>query len=830
MDAAPMDDSGDVATVATPLWEECADESGRMFFVNKETGESAWEIPSIGTVDSPTVDAVDGIIENATEPHEGDSNDIEAALPSAVLLAERDIPPTDECTKTLKRTHSFVMDPHIQSRLLTIRGRLLGETSTAMDASSMMSADMTDEEWVLSFDPIGKHEYFYDCRTGSMTTQAPPSYRSVDPLLTWLLVLQCAIRCALARRCVAQKRLQTRAPARTEDEEVMEKIFELTQTVTPPPLMHHPTSRGFVKRKSLLDKDEGQREADERRAMMQIERAQCSQGDRFWGIDNISREIRRQMHEECMMREAEELRRALQEAARRREELQRRAAEEQERKRRSEDSALELRERNAMQVQELLQCKTDTFWGVQKQENDEKCCQQQMIREDFESHKYMEDVLAAQLHARWGMEAARALKEDNMRRLHQENRHRKQGGPQLFNRATTSESILLYRWPTQTAFVEPPMDPSTTSRPKRKAKESDTKFQYMLDVVLDPERRANPKHIFHTASNAHTVGRKGKLELSQPPSCYHLEKPRVEHKPLSRPPLSMAKTPSPHQSATANGLPYSVDPMKSAKARLSKAALQTEGKRFSLSPLQPVKENQVSDVAPVEAVVIPTDERFAAEEDNLAHVFELIDTDHGGTLDLDEMRWALTKDAFVRTTAMNSIVLKEVLKKRSVDALFKDMDKDGTNSISWPTFREYCHAMFVVVVAEQERKRLEKGPEVDQSKDEVLKRKNEAYLAKKAILDQEEAIAKIVFGLVDTDRSGKIDQHEMMNALDNNDRVREFVARSRGLRPLLENPAFGKAFIGMATDDSDGMNLDEFLCFCTEIASVAMLNDLVAAP
>ncbi|RHZ39383.1 hypothetical protein DYB26_015206, partial [Aphanomyces astaci] len=73
----------------------------------------------------------------------------------------------------------------------------------------------------------------------------------------------------------------------------------------------------------------------------------------------------------------------------------------------------------------------------------------------------------------------------------------------------------------------------------------------------------------------------------------------------------------------------------------------------------------------------------------------------------------------------------------------------------------------------------------------------------------------IVFALVDTDHSGKIDQHEIMHALDNNDRVREFVGRSKGLRPLLENEA-------------DGMSLDEFLAFCTEIASVAMLNDLAA--
>ncbi|KAF0740202.1 hypothetical protein AaE_008767 [Aphanomyces astaci] len=171
---------------------------------------------------------------------------------------------------------------------------------------------------------------------------------------------------------------------------------------------------------------------------------------------------------------------------------------------------------------------------------------------------------------------------------------------------------------------------------------------------------------------------------------------------------------------------------------------------------------------------------------------------------------------------MTSVVLKDALKKRSVDGVFADMDKDNTNSISWAAFRDYGRRMFAAIMADR------KDGGQSQSKDDIIRQKNEAYAVRKAILEQEAAIAKIVFALVDTDHSGKIDQHEMMHALDNNDRVREFVGRSRGLRPLLENEAFGKAFVGMATDEADGMSLDEFLAFCTEIASVAMLNDLAA--
>ncbi|RHY33278.1 hypothetical protein DYB32_001760 [Aphanomyces invadans] len=180
----------------------------------------------------------------------------------------------------------------------------------------------------------------------------------------------------------------------------------------------------------------------------------------------------------------------------------------------------------------------------------------------------------------------------------------------------------------------------------------------------------------------------------------------------------------------------------------------------------------------------PVDPRFVDEERILAEVFRLVDSDRGGTLDKNEMVWALTKDAYVRNVAMTSVVLKDVLKKRSVDGVFAEIDHDNSNSISWDRFATYCHDKFDGIMADRDRKILENGGVVEkiQTKDDIIRRKNEAYAARKAILEQEAAIAK----------------------------------------------AFGKAFVGMATDDADGMSLDEFLAFCTEIASVAMLNDLAA--
>ncbi|CAK4638682.1 unnamed protein product [Aphanomyces euteiches] len=252
-------------------WEECADEEGRIFFMNKATGETAWEIPS--TAPLPIDEAP--IVEEACE------------------------------IKPLQRTPSFILDTASQERLTAIRSRLGG------DGNQIVT--FPEPDWIHSFDPIARQDYFYESHQGFMTRQPQDFFRTSDPLINCILVIQCAIRSALARRRVALAKSQQPRP----------------------PVV-----------KAITKEAEIQREAEERHDMLASERVQCDFGDRFCGID--------------------------QDAARKREEMQRRAADELDRKRRSEDSALESRERQAMQMQEMLQCKSDSFWGVQKQENDEK--------------------------------------------------------------------------------------------------------------------------------------------------------------------------------------------------------------------------------------------------------------------------------------------------------------------------------------------------------------------------------------------------------------------------------------------------------------------------
>ncbi|EQC33870.1 hypothetical protein SDRG_08551 [Saprolegnia diclina VS20] len=678
-------------------------------------------------------------------------------------------PPPHELLATTDDDEIFV-DAALLARALAIRQRLVA-------AAPLQSPT----HWIRMFDPTRHEAYYFDCVAGRLQSAAPEHLVLDDALAAWWLTLQCALRSALARRRVAYKRLQRRYP------------------ILPRPLALL----------SLALETESHREADERRGLLHAEKAQCSQSDRFWGLDQRIVEIRRQLVEESMLREAEEMRRKLNENARRREDSLRKAAEEQERKRRSEDSLIETHERQGMQLQELLQCKVDTFWGVQKQENDERCCQDQMLLEDAASARYAQDLLEAQLHARWALDAARALEMEKKKRLGEEIKFQKQY-LKLFQRATTSQVVIRYRWPTL-QVVE------LATKPKVATEDS----AYSLDVVLDPVRRATPKHTFHSASGSHTVGRKGKLEISQPPPCFRLDQPS----PHPKKPLN------PNQPASANGLPFRVPTNAGVEAVLGRPLEKRKSVQLPSMVIAPSNQQpeptDTPQVVDDSIDVASIQEQFGPEEVVLQQIFELIDTDHGGTIDKDEMMWALTRDAVIHKLAMTSVVFRDVLKKRNLEALFEEMDASKTGAVPWHVFRSYCEKTFFTLQLETARKLRLKGPQVLLSKEERLQKKNDEYKARKAILDQEEAIAKLVFALVDTDHSGTIDQKEMMQALELNEHVRAFVQRSSGLQPLLTNPTFAKAFIGMATDVEKGMGLDEFMCFCTEIASVAMLNGMV---
>ena len=95
------------------------------------------------------------------------------------------------------------------------------------------------------------------------------------------------------------------------------------------------------------------------------------------------------------------------------------------------------------------------------------------------------------------------------------------------------------------------------------------------------------------------------------------------------------------------------------------------------------------------------------------------------------------------------------------------------------------------------------------------------------------AVLTDIFRLVDEDRSGRVDKKEMLAALQN-ERVRNFAARSPALRPLLgdlraDGSLFNEIFKLMDVDNDQSISLEEFIEFCLMAGNVRALNPVKPA-
>lgn len=268
--------------------------------------------------------------------------------------------------------------------------------------------------------------------------------------------------------------------------------------------------------------DQGKKESENRRRMLEEERKQCRRGDRYWGIDLVVQEILRQREEEKLMMEAEEYRRFLQEKARRRRELDRKKIEAESLKQRAEDSLNEEIERDVMSQEEKRQCTIDRFWGLEKDERDRQGYLKEMAIEDVFSRTYEREVKEHFLHQKWSTEAAIKLEREQKEKLSKEIRYQKQY-LKMFKHAKSSDHVINYRWPTKTVVAPKNAKKKMFLRPyKSKVK------GYPMDAVYDPERMTNPVNVFHVADSTHLSGRKGKLDITQTPNTFRLAEPSKE--------------------------------------------------------------------------------------------------------------------------------------------------------------------------------------------------------------------------------------------------------------------------------------------------------------
>lgn len=246
-------------------------------------------------------------------------------------------------------------------------------------------------------------------------------------------------------------------------------------------------------------------------------------------------------------------------------------------------------------------------------------------------------------------------------------------------------------------------------------------------------------------------------------------------------------------------------------------------------------------------------EKFALEEhDVLRQVFSMMDYDGSGAVNKQEMTWALQRDEEVSAMASKSMLLRALLREHTqLDELFSqpspalvDTLDHNTNrrrqddELSWEVFIAFCEQQYVslmdqgslrpLVADEQARPTDELDPHHQQSGRQPLG-KNENEDPNVYREEKEEQKVRNLFAFLDNDANGVLEVEELQHALydTSNDAISELVRSSKALQPLLQQEMFMDAFRKFETEDPRGISEEEFVGFCLEIASIAMLNGML---
>ena len=107
------------------------------------------------------------------------------------------------------------------------------------------------------------------------------------------------------------------------------------------------------------------------------------------------------------------------------------------------------------------------------------------------------------------------------------------------------------------------------------------------------------------------------------------------------------------------------------------------------------------------------------------------------------------------------------------------------------------------------------------------RRMYEAELEKQKVkfTDAQRERFRYIFTLIDEDRSGHVDQHELMTSLRINDEVISFVKKSPLLQPLLRDRNLQRTFMAMDTDGEGGITFEEFEAFLLSNASTERVEE-----
>lgn len=228
-------------------------------------------------------------------------------------------------------------------------------------------------------------------------------------------------------------------------------------------------------------------------------------------------------------------------------------------------------------------------------------------------------------------------------------------------------------------------------------------------------------------------------------------------------------------------------------------------------------------------------QQFARDERALLrHVFVLMDYDRSGAVTQQEMAWALQRDEEIAALATRSAVLRAFTQQPMLlSALFdRSQPQQQQSELTWDVFAAFCEQTYVGLMAQSEHAQLDRADSDDD--DDTRAQQQTPRLQTRATYceDTEEQTIRELFDLLDSDANGVLEVDELEHALaaasaSDDHAIAQLVQTSAALEPLLRHETFLDAFRKFETADPRGISADEFVGFCLEIASIAVLNGMV---
>jgi len=514
-------------------------------------------------------------------------------------------------------------------------------------------------------------------------------------------------------------------------------------------------------------------------------------------------------------------------------------------------------ERSGLAAEEAAQRLTDRFWGLDKEVADKQTDLQAMAVEDRQSAEYRVALLELQQHEEWIRLAAKESDMKRKARLVLE-RQATLDYLQLFWDSLSSDPVIKYKWPTNVVHEHVQRNERTDNL--QAADSPSTWYQgFALDAVCATNRVHLPVKAVHTNSSpaVATTGRRGGfsfvdvgLSFDLPSDPYAPPSQKLLPKVAQNNSTKMSKLEQAHamrgKKMTKRGPRVKIssagspdgcsnnntdEKLQEIRAAQGVGASSEELRMFKATAgkggvlgLRLKKHAGRTAQVPVNA---NSDLNLGREEELLRQIFDCVDLDNSGAVDQEEMMTALREDQEVVGLVRNSKLLHPLLKKHTFKEAFLKMDSDGSGCVSWEEFRSFC------VNKKDEAVQLQKVIPTDFNKEPNQKRTpKKQYSAEKRFEEaqreqkhrrEQEILLREIFDKVDIDRSGTIEQEELLTTLERDPKVRKFAEVCPALQPFVlhENQhLIGRAFRAMDTDDESGVCFEEFVEFCLMLEEV----------